>query len=194
MSSAAIRRLAGPAAQVNAQVNTAQVVVLASNPLVPATVPCPGKLSLEGKRFSVRAEGSAFTAVGTTTLKVSLLGNTAVIPATPLTASNWVTLYAGTAQAVPVAGCPWWIDAQLILDSNSGLCQGQASQDINNVWVAPAAIATALTGINGTNLPVVQAGPVTVQPQDPTIYFALAVTFSVAGANVANVANFEIAF
>jgi hypothetical protein len=193
MSSAAIRR-APPANTVGAAVTTGQIFTLASNPLLPVTVGAPGKLALEAKRFTVRAEGSVKTAVDAYTVKASLLAGL-VIPATPLTIGNWTLLGAGTARAVATAGSvPWWIEANLIFDSVGGAMQGTFQQLANNLFDGSAAIANQITGINGTNVPVTQ-GANTVQPADPVLYFAVALTFGTANAgNLGTLANFEIAF
>lgn len=192
MSSLAIRR-AAPANPVVAAVNTAQVFSLLSNALVPATVVAPGKLVLEAKSFKLRAEGN-YSAAGAYTLKASLLGAVA-IPAVPLTAANWTLLGAGTARAIGAAGFSnWWIEANLIFDSDSGLLNGTFNQMVNNLYDAAAAIANQVTGINGTNVSKTQAG--TVVPQtDPAVYFAVALTFGTANAaNVGNLVNFEVGF
>lgn len=190
MSSLAIRR-AAPASPVIAAVTTAQVFALASNPAIPANVPCPGKLVLEGKRFTVRAEGNLLTA-GNYTAKASLLAGL-VIPGTPFTATNWTLLGAGTARAVNTAWSPWWINAELIFDSNSGALQGSFNQMVNNLFDGSAAIANQVTGINGTNQNVTQGATVVV-PADPVLYFAVALTFGTGGLNIGNVANFELGF
>lgn len=194
MSSSAIRR-AAPAAPANANVATAQVLALASNPLLPCTLSVPGKLALEARRFTVRAEGNALVGAGAITVNITLLGATS-IPANPLTAASWTTIGAGTAAAIATAtSAPWWINADLIYDSVGGALQGTYTEFANNALKAVAAITNQLTGINGTNLPVVQPGPVTVQPADPIAFFAVAVTFGTANAgNIANLANFEIGF
>ena len=192
MSSSAIRR-AAPAAQITGTVTTAQVAALASNPLLPLTVAVPGKGVLDGRMFIVRAEGSAFVAAGTTTVNATLLGGNA-IPATPLTAANWTTIKALTATAIATASyAPWYLEGRLIYDSNGGLLQGTVKGMINNTLIAEAAITNQLTGINGMNVPISQAGTL-VQPADPVAYFALALTFGTSGANIGNVANFEIGF
>lgn len=192
MSSNAIRH-AAPAAQALGTAATAQVVALASNLNLACTLALPGKGSLDGRSFTVRAEGSAYVAAGTTTVNATLLG-ALTIPATPLTAANWTTIKALTATAIATASyAPWWLEARLIYDSNGGLLQGVVEGMINNTLIAKAAITNQLTAINGTNLPVNQAGTVVV-PADPVAYFALALTFGTAGANIGNLANFEIAF
>ena len=190
MSSLAIRR-AAPANPLTGAVNTAQVFSLASNSLSPCVVPAPGKLVLEGKRFNIRAEGNAQT-VGAYTLKASLLA-ALVIPAVPLTAANWTLLGSGTARAIATTWAPWWIDATLQFDSLSGIMHGVFNQDVNNLYDGAAAIASTVTGINGTNVAVTQ-GATVVQPADPCLYFAVALTFGTAGLNVGNLYNFELGF
>jgi len=193
MSSSAIKR-AAPANPVIASVNTSQIFALASNPLIPCTVAAPGKLALEAKRFTVRAEGSAKTAVDAYTVKATLFG-ALVVPATPFTPGNWTLLGAGTARAVATAGSvPWWIEANLIFDSVGGLLQGAFQQMANNLFDATAAITNQVTGINGTNVPVTQGASV-IQPADPVVVFAVGLTFGTANAaNVGNLSNFEVAF
>jgi hypothetical protein len=173
-------------------VATAQVFPLASNTQAPCVIGIPGNVVLEGKSFVVRAEGNLYSAGATTTANFTLLGGLS-IPATPLTAANWTTVKAGTAATVNTTWAPWWMDARLIYDSQSGLLQGTFQQVVNNVLTATVAIAGVLTGLNGTNLPVVQ-GASTIQPADPVAYLALALTFSAAGANIGNLMNFELGF
>ena len=192
MSSSAIRR-AAPASPVSAAVATAQVFPLASNINLPCTVAAPGKMILEGKRFTVRAEGNAVVSTAAYTIKAALLG-ALVIPATPLTAANWTTLGSGTARAVAAPGSvPWWIEALCIYDSVGGALQGIFNQMANNLYDSLAPLTGTLAGINGTNQTVSQAGS-PVLPSDPVAYFAVAFTFGTAGANSANISNFELAF
>lgn len=193
MSSTAIGH-AAPAAQLTSTAITAQVFALASNPILPCNLTVPGKGALNSKRFTIRAEGNAFIAVGTTgTLKASLLA-ALTIPATPLTAANWTTLGGGTARAIAAPGyTPWWIEANLIYDSNGGLLQGVFEQMVNNLFDARAAITSTISGINGTNLTVTQ-GSTPVPPADPVLQLAVALTFGVTGANLGNLANFELGF
>jgi hypothetical protein len=188
MSSAAIRR-APPANPLTAT----GVFALTSSPLLACTLSAPGKLVLEAKKFRVRAEGNVLTAVGTTTVKPQILA-ALVIPGSPLVIGSWTALSAGAAVACPVAGSPWFAEADLIFDSVSGLMHGTTDQLVNNTFAALAAITGIITGINSTNLPVVQAGPVTVQPSDPVVQFAIGITYGAAGANSCNLSNFEISF
>jgi len=192
MSSSAIRR-AAPANPVQAAVATAQVLSLASNNALACTVSIPGKLALEAKKFTVRAEGSALTAGATTTVQASLLGAT-VLPATPLVIGSWTLLGAGTARVINTTWAPWYIEANLILDSHGGALQGTFSQMVNNLFDNFAAITNQLTGINGTLNNVTQ-GANTVPPADPVAFLAVALTFSVANAgNAGYLSNFEVGF
>jgi hypothetical protein len=192
MSSASIRH-AAPAAQLTAQVTTAQIFALASNAQLPATIGVPGKGTLEGKQFKIRAEGSAYVAAAATTIKANLLG-ALTVPASPFVIGNWTNLGAGTARAVAAAGyVPWWIEASVMYDSNGGLLQGVFEQMVNNLFDARAALANTIAGINGTNVTVTQ-GATPIPPADPVAVFAVALTFSAAGANLGNLANFEIGF
>ena len=191
MSSSAIRR-AAPANPANAAVATAQIFSFLSNSALACTVPARGKGVLDGRQFRVRAEGNLLTAVGTTTAKPQLLVS-GTLPASPLVIGNWTALAAGAGVASPTTGCPWWAEASLIYDSISGLMHGYFWSMVNNSLNAIAAITGVLTGINGLNQPVTQGGS-PVQPQDPVAYFAVGLTFSAAGANVANLVNFEVGF
>jgi hypothetical protein len=70
---------------------------------------------------------------------------------------------------------------------------GSFNQMVNNLFDASAALAATVTGINGSNIPILQ-GATTVQPTDPALFFAVALTFGTAGVNIGNVLNFELAF
>ena len=146
---------------------------------------------LEAKRFTIRAEGNALTA-GNYTFKAGLYAGL-VIPGTPLTAANWTLLGAGTARAINTTWAPWWIEANVIFDSNSGNLQGIFNQMVNNLFDASAALTNQLTGINGTNVNVTQ-GATVVPPTDPAFYVAIALTFGTGGVNIGNLSNFEVAF
>ena len=194
MSSLAVRR-AQPASPVIANTTNAQVFALASNNAIPATIAVPGKLVLEGKRFTIRAEGNLFTA-GNYTAKASLFA-ALVIPGTPFTIDNWTTLLgAGTARSVDNTWTSWYINADLQFDSLSGTLQGSFSQLINNLLDGAAALGNggaALTGINGTNANVTQGSTVVV-PADPVFYVGAALTFGTGGLNIGNLYNFELGF
>lgn len=183
MSSIAIRR-AAPAAPATA---ASGVFALASNSQAPAVLPIPGKLALEGKKFTVRAEGNAQLSLTTITATFSLLGFTGInLPANPITIASWTTLGAGTA-ITGATSFPWWMEANLIFDSVSGLLQGTFSQMGNNTFVAPVKLTAGLTGLQGTNQPVG-----TTQPSDPVANLALGLALS--GAGTVNLMNFELGF
>jgi hypothetical protein len=191
MSSSTIRR-ALPANQVNANVSTAQVFSLISNPLAPVTVAAPGKLAIEQKRFTVRASGNLLT--GTTSTAKATLLMAAAIPATPLTAANWTVVGAGTARSVASVWSPWLIESELQFESTGGTMQGTFRQLLNNLFDASAAISNVLTGINGTNQVQTQGGSPIAQ-QDPVIYFAVAITLGTANAgNLANLSELALDF
>jgi hypothetical protein len=193
MSSIAIQRGA-PAANANGNSASAQIFALASNPLVPVTVAAPGAGAINGRRFTLRAEGAAYASVAAYTVRAALYA-ALTIPASPLTAANWTLLGTGTARAVAAPGwVPWWIEADLIFDSNGGLMQGAFSQMANNLFDVKAAITNPLTGLNGTNVPVNQAGTV-VQPANPACYFAAGIVFGTASSNnIGTLVNFEVGF
>jgi hypothetical protein len=191
MSSSAIKR-AAPANPVTAAVATAQLFSLASNNALACSLPVPGKLTLEAKRFTIRAEGNLFTAGAAYTAKATLYAQQ-TYPASPLVPANWIQLCSGTARTVPNTWTPWWIEANVIFDSTSGLLQGTFNQMVMNLFDASAAVTAGITLLNGSNQPVTQGGTV-VQPADPVFYVAVGLTFNTAGANVGNLANFEIAF
>lgn len=189
MSSAQIRR-SQPPAQLTGTVTTAQIFALLSNSLAPAILGVPGKLRVEGKRFSVRAEGYFTTPGAATTVKPSLVGGLIVPGTNPLTIGSWTTIAPGTAVAGPNNGSAlWWLQADLITDSVSGLMQGSVGQMVNNTLTAAAAVAAVLTGLNGTNQ-TIGSKP----PADPVAVLAIALTFSAAGANIGNLSNFELDF
>jgi hypothetical protein len=179
-----------PANPVSAAVTTAQVFTLATNPLAPAVCVARGKSILDGKTFLVQAQGNAVTA-GNYTVNCTLLA-ALTIPGTPLTSTNWTILGAGTARAVNTGFAPWNIQAELQFDSNGGIMHGVFSQEVNNLYNAWASLASTLTGVNGTNSTISQAGTA-VPPADPCIYFAAALTFGTASvSNIGNLISLEL--
>ena len=191
MSSSQIRH-AAPANLVNSTSSTsAQVFNLVSNSAVPATVAAPGHLVLEGKTFTVRAEGNVLTA-GNYTVLATLLAAVA-IPAVPLTASNWTAIAYGTARAVNTIYAPWRIEAKLQFDSNGGIMHGCFEQEINALYDVWATLRSTITGINGTNASITQ-GVTAVTFTEPAVNFAIALTMGTAGVNIGNLVNFELGF
>lgn len=186
MNSSATIRKALPANPVNANTTSAQVFPLISNTAAPATVAVPGKLVVEARKFRVRASGNLFTGGTLTALATLLMAKT--IPGTPLTAGNWTVLGAGTARSVANTWSPWYIESDLIFESNGGTMQGTFSQLINNLWDAPAAISNRLTGLNGTNAIVG-----TTAIAEPVFYLAVALTFGTGNAaNLGNLSEFVL--
>jgi hypothetical protein len=179
MSSAAIQRslAAGP---ISAAVATAQIFPVLnaspiSQPLVPCILNCSGSLRLEQKRFKVRASGDLTTA-GAFTAFPSLFG-ALVQPANPFTPASWSLLAAGTAAAVGTTSCGWLIEAELLFDSLSGKLQGEFETNVNNIFVAKAAISNPLTAVIGAN--------------EPVMVFAVGLTFSTgSAANSGRLADF----
>lgn len=194
MSSIAIRRTP-PSAAVIANTGNAQVFAQLANPALPTSLAVPGKLAIEGKRFLVRAEGNAYVA-GAYTCLVSLYA-ALVVPAVPFTGANWTLLGAGTARAIATTTyAPWWFQADLQFDSQSGILHGTFADEVNNLFDGAAVLANKLPGINGTNVPMNQgaAGVTIVQPTDPAFYLAVGLTFGTAGLNIGNLTNFELGF
>lgn len=194
MSSIAIRRTP-PSAPVIANTGNAQIFAQLSNLVLPTTLSVPGKLAIEGKKFTVRAEGNAYVN-GAYTVKASIYAGL-VIPAVPFTAGNWTLLGSGTARAIATTTyAPWWIQADCQFDSQSGILHGVFSQLVNNLYDGAAVLAAKLTGVNGTNVVQNQgaAGVTPVQPTDPVLYFAVALTFGTADLNIGNLGNFELGF
>ncbi|HTH42912.1 MAG TPA: hypothetical protein VL498_07090 [Terracidiphilus sp.] len=194
MSSIAIRRTP-PSAPVIANTGNSQIFAQLANAALPTALAAPGKLAIERKQFRVRAEGNAYVA-GAYTLKASLYA-ALVVPAVPFTAANWTLLGSGTARAIAATTyAPWWIEAILQFDSQSGILHGVFNQLVNNLYDASAALANKLAGINGSNVVQNQgaAGVTPVQPTDPAFYFAVGLTFGTADLNIGNLENFEIGF
>lgn len=190
MSTSAIYK-AQPANQIST-VGAATIFSLANNNTLAATVRVPGKLYLDGKRFFVRAEGSVYIGTAAGTAQPTLYGVTA-LPASPLVPGNWTLIGAATAQTFgSAAWVPWWIEANLIYDSNGGLMHGTFTSVAANKLTATAAITNPLTGINGTNVTVTQGGT-PVPPADPVAWFAVSMNLVGAGS-LANLANFEVGF
>ena len=194
MSSIAIKRTP-PSAPVIANTGNSQIFAQLANLALPTALAVPGKLAIEQRQFTVRAEGNAYVA-GAYTLKASLYG-ALVIPAVPFTAGNWTLLGSGTARAIATTTyAPWWIEAKCQFDSQSGILHGVFNQLVNNLFDGAAALAAKLTGINGTNVTQNQgaAGVTPVVPTDPAFYFAVGLTFGTADLNIGNLYNFEVGF
>jgi hypothetical protein len=178
---AATIQQAPPAANLVAPVTTAQLFALLANPTLACTIGAPGKLTLEGRKFKVRASGKATTTGATTTGAPSLYAANVVPASNPLAAASWKLLGTAVAKVINAATSPWWIEADLIFDSISGVLGGSFTDFENMVIDGAVPVANGLTGLNGTNLNVVQGGN-TIGPQDPVCVFAAGFTFGVSGA------------
>lgn len=178
-----------PAAKVLAAITTAQIFPDLAVPSTAVALFIPGTNRLEQKKFTVRASGNALTAGATTTVLVSLY-IAKLLPAASLVPANWTVMCAGSARVVNTISAPWWIEAELAFDSAGGKLGGTFNQMVNNLFDAPAAITGVLTGLNGTGLPVVQPGPVTIQPADPVFVVGVGITYGV-NASVGNIANLQ---
>ena len=185
MSSTAIQ-VAPKAAQVSAAILTAQIFPNLSIPTLPAILNVPAGGRLEQQKFKVRASGYATTQAATTTVLLSLFGKP-VVPGTPLTPANWTLLGASTARVVNTTSCPWWIEADLTMDSISGKLGGTFNALINDLYDASAPIANILTGLNATSYPVVQ-GANTIPAVEPAFAVCVGITFGV-NASVGNIGN-----
>lgn len=183
-----------PAAKVLAALLTAQIFPDLAIPTQACVLNVPGTGRLEQRKFSVRASGFATTAAATTTFLASFF-IAKLLPATSLVPASWAAVMcAGTARVINTATVPWWLEATIEFDSVGGKMGGIFNQMANNLFDASAAITGTLTGLNGTGMPAVQPGPVTVQPAEPVFVIGCAATFGVnaSAANIANLAHFEI--
>ncbi len=189
MSSIAITK-AQPAAQVKANVATAQIFANAANPLVPAIINVPGSGRLEQRKFTVRASGTVTT--GATSTVAPTLYMAKAVPATPFTPGSWTVLGAATGVSFASVSGAWWIEALLQFESIGGTMQGTFSSLILNTVGAAAAIPNLLTGLNGTSNPVVQAGA-SVPQSEPVFVIGVGLTFGTANAgNIGTLGEFTL--
>jgi hypothetical protein len=168
MSTQAINR-APAAAQVSANVTTAQIFPNSFNSSIACLLTGPGGGVLEQKRFWVRASGYVTTGTNTN-VTITLYSGTS------LTAGGNTVLGASTARAVNTTSAPWNFEAVLTFDSVSGKLQGSFKDMINNILDADAALSNVVTGVSGA------AGSAS-----PALNFVIGVTFS--AANVGNIGN-----
>lgn len=156
-------------------VATAETQILAGpTPLLPLSCAIPVATENEQKRFSFDASGYiTTTASGNITLTLYSGVSTTIGSNTLLKASS------ATSQASLTA--PWWIHADLIYDSVSGLLCGKVEFYINKTLIAATTLTNFPTGINNLNA----SGPV--------VQFSMTITSSGAGSGTPttiNVANF----
>ena len=133
----------------------------------------PGSGRLEGKVFYVSASGVLTTAASTITVQPSLFAVSAAtgLPsvANQLTPGSYTTLAAPTGVAIAAASTvPWFIEAELICDSISGICHGNMRTMINNTLTGPVACSNTLTGMKLDG--------------DPAGFVVCGVSFSVSNA------------
>lgn len=177
MASSSINRPApfNPLPQ-NAVVTTAQLFNRSDIVTRPVVLNLPGSGRTEQKKFQITATGKVTTASATTatiTLYTAL-----VEPGTnPLTAASWTVLGATGAVAVGTTTAPFLIEADLVMDSQSGKIQGWFTSLVNNVLGAAAAVTNVLTGAT--------------QAVEPVAVFAVGVTFAAAAAgNIGTLGDF----
>lgn len=177
MSTQAIQR-AKPAGQVSAAVATSQIFPDLQIPTLAAVLNCPGSLRLEKKRFEVRASGILTCATAAFTGQVSLYA-ALVAPAAPLVAANWTLIAASGAVVIGAATAGFIIQTEMLFDSTSGKLIGHSDTNVNNTYVAKAAILAQLAAINGAT--------------EPALVFALGATFGTAApTNVGTLADFAL--
>lgn len=177
MSSDAIQR-AKPAGQISAAVATSQIFPDLQTPTQAAVLYTPGSLRLEKKRFRVTASGILTCATAAYTGLVSLYA-ALVVPATPLVPASWTLLGASGAVAIGINTAGFKINLDLLFDSLSGKLIGEVDSNVNNTYLAKAAIAAQLAAINGAT--------------EPVLVFAAAATFGTAAAtNVGTLGDFTL--
>lgn len=131
----------------------------------------PGSNRLEGCVFYVSASGVFRTGAATTTVTPAILAAIATPAlASQLTPGSYTTMAAPTGVSIASAGTyPWFIEAELIADSASGILHGNMRTVINNALTGPVALSSTLTSVNlATEAPLI---------------FVPAFTFSVSNAN-----------
>jgi hypothetical protein len=174
MSTLAIQR-ARPAGLLNAAVATAQIFPDASSPLLAAFLSGVGSGRLEMKRFEVRASGRATTA-GAFTVAPTLYIATVVPVVNPLLPASWTVLATGAPVAVGTTTAAWMIQGEFLFDSVSGKLQGTFETNVANTITAKAALAATFPGVSGVT--------------EPPFVLAVGLTFSGAGANIGQLADF----
>jgi hypothetical protein len=160
-------------------VSTAETQILSGPvPQIPLSCAIHPSTQAEQVKFNVDASGYITTeSTGTVTLSLYEGVSTTIGSNTLLKASSAVTQTGTT--GTPVTA-PWWIHADLIYDSVSGLLCGKVEFYINKVLVSAATLANFLTGVSNAN--------------DPVVQFSMTATSSGAASNAPttiNVANFS---
>lgn len=161
-------------------VATTETQILAGpTPLLPLSSAVHPSTQTEQVKFNFDASGYVTTtASGTITLSLYSGVSTTIGSNTLLKASSAVTQNGSTGSGAVTA--PWWIHADLIYDSVSGLLCGTVGFYINKTLVATATLANFPTAVNNAN--------------DPVVQFSMTATSSGAGSGTPttiNVANFS---
>ena len=175
-------QLAYPApGPVSAAVNTQQVFPAYNVATAPSVLVLPGSNRYNSKRFSLRMAMN-YTAAGAYTVIAKLLGALAV-PGTPMTYSNWTTLYTSATFTFGGAGSQHLaVDFDLYCDNVSGVLDGCTKSNVNGgTFTAAAALANPLTGVS--------------MNAEPAAVFAASVAFGTANAgNIAYLSEFSLLF
>lgn len=130
----------------------------------------PGSSRLEGKVFYVSASGLLTTGASTITVQPQFFGVVALpTVANQLTPGSYTQVAAPTGVSIASASTvPWFLEAELIGDSISGILHGNMRTVINNTLTGPVALTSTLTSVSFKN--------------DPVAYVAVGVSFSVSNA------------
>lgn len=150
---------------------TAETQILSGPvPTQPLSIAIPPATALEQTKFDLYASGYIeTTANGTVTIKLYEGVSTTIGSNLLLGSSGAVTQNTATA--------PWWLHAELIYDSVSGLLCGTVEFYINKTLVARVTLSNFPTGVNNDN--------------DPVVEFSLTATSSGAGANTPTTVNVQ---
>jgi hypothetical protein len=116
--------------------------------------------------------------VGAATTALATLYASVAFPTNPTVPASWTAIAVGTAAVINTTTAAWYLEAELLFDSTSGHLVGTFKNGVANVPIAAAALTAVLAGINGQN--------------EPALLFAIGITFSAAGANVGNLADFSL--
>lgn len=160
--------------------STAETQILSGPvPQIPLSCAIHPATQTEQVKFNFDASGY-ITTTSTTNITLGLYaGVSTTIGSNTLLKASTATAQNGTTGSGAVTA-PWWIHADLIYDSVSGLLCGVVGFYINKVLIATATLTNFPTGISNLN--------------DPVVQFSMTITSS-AGASgtptTINVANFS---
>lgn len=154
---------------------TAMIFPISASAGAPAGTACvlnaPGSGRCEGKVFYISASGYVKTGASTITVTPTIFAATSLPAlANQLTPGSYTTLAAPTGVSIATASTvPWFIEAELIGDSISGIIHGNMRTMINNALTGPVAISSTLTSVSFNG--------------EPPFVAACGMTFSVSNAN-----------